>query len=143
MVSPGRPGKEAAMLQATNAFSSFAVPDLDAARKFYGDTLGLEVGEEQETGMLQLRVGSGQPVLVYDKPDHRPAVFTVLNFQVPDIDRAVADLKAAGVEMERYDLPDMRPDENGVYRGQGPAIAWFTDPAGNILSVLQQDASSG
>jgi catechol 2,3-dioxygenase-like lactoylglutathione lyase family enzyme len=130
------------MFQPSNAFSSFAVPDLDAARRFYGETLGLDVTTEPETGMLELRVGSGEPVLVYIKPDHQPAVFTVLNFPVPDIDQAVADLKAAGVSMERYDLPDLQPDANGVYRGQGPAIAWFKDPAGNILSVLQQDGAS-
>ena len=130
------------MFRPSDSFSSFAVPDLDAARRFYGETLGLDVGMEPEMGMLELRVGTGRPVLVYIKPDHRPAVFTVLNFAVPDIDDAVAQLKAAGVEMERYDVPDAQPDANGVYRGdQGPAIAWFTDPAGNILSVLQEGSS--
>ena len=128
------------MIPATNAFSSFAVPDLDAARTFYADKLGLAVTTGSETGMLELKVGSGQPVLVYHKPDHRPAVFTVLNFPVPNIDRAVADLEAAGVEMERYDMGDAEPDDHGIYRGQGPAIAWFTDPAGNILSVLEQES---
>jgi catechol 2,3-dioxygenase-like lactoylglutathione lyase family enzyme len=148
MPGPGRcrqpviAGKEAPMFQPTNAFSSFAVPDLEAARRFYGDTLGLQVSNEPEMGMLELQVGSGQPVLVYSKPDHRPAVYTVLNFPVSDIDRAVADLNAAGVEMQRYDMGgEMRADEHGIYRGQGPAIAWFTDPAGNILSILEQEAS--
>ncbi len=130
------------MLQPTNAFSSFAVPDLDAARRFYGETLGLELGTTPETGMLELKVGSGQPVLVYSKPDHQPAVFTVLNFPVSDIDRAVADLEAAGIRMERYDMGEAKPDDHGVYRGQGPAIAWFKDPAGNILSVLEQERPS-
>jgi catechol 2,3-dioxygenase-like lactoylglutathione lyase family enzyme len=136
-------GKEADMFRAEDAFSSFAVPDIDAARRFYGETLGLEVTDSSEAGLLELHVGGGAPVLLYPKPDHRPAVFTVLNFAVPDIDAAVRQLNAAGVELERYDLGGggAEPDDRGIYRGQGPAIGWFTDPAGNIISVLERPSS--
>ena len=122
------------MLARTRAFSGFAVDDIDAARKFYGDTLGLEVSEEH--GMLTLRLAGGAPVLVYPKPDHTPASFTILNFAVDDIDAAVDELAGRGVRFERYDGFDH--DERGITRGEGgPPIAWFTDPAGNVLSVLE------
>ncbi len=127
------------MLTINGAFSTFAVPDLDAARHFYKDQLGLDVRDETTMGLLELHLGGGAPITIYPKPDHRPAVFTVLNFLVSDIDRAVGELRAAGIEMQRYDNPEsgMTADEQGVYRGQGPAIAWFTDPAGNILAVIE------
>ena len=132
------------MFHAADAFSSFAVPDVDAARRFYGETLGLKITDSDEAGLIELHVGGGAPVLIYPKPDHRPAVFTVLNFVVPDIAASVRELNAKGVQLERYDLDgDARPDELGVYRGQGPAIGWFTDPAGNIISVLERPASNG
>ena len=123
------------MLADSKAFSGFAVPDLDQARRFYGETLGL--GVDDQDGSLNLHVGGDRSVLVYVKPDHTPATYTVLNFPVPDIDKAVAELAARGVRFERYDGFDQ--DDKGLARGMGPAIAWFTDPAGNILSVLQQD----
>lgn len=124
------------MFDDSTPFSSFAVPDTEAARAFYGDTLGLDVRDSRESGMLELHLGGGAPVLVYPKPDHAPANFTILNFAVPDIDAAVDRLIAAGVRMERY--PDFEQNEKGIARGpQGPAIAWFKDPAGNILSVLE------
>ena len=124
------------MLADSAAFSGFAVPDIEAARSFYADTLGLQVEVDEEMGgMLTLHLGGGTNVLVYPKPDHTPATYTVLNFPVDDIDRAVDELTAKGVRFERYD--GMHQDDKGVQRGQGPAIAWFTDPAGNILSVLQ------
>ena len=124
------------MLADSPAFSGFAVPDVEAARRFYADTLGLRVEvDEQMGGMLTLHLGGGANVLVYPKPDHVPATYTVLNFPVDDIDATVAELTSRGVTFERY--PGMPQDENGVQRGQGPAIAWFTDPAGNVLSVLQ------
>jgi predicted enzyme related to lactoylglutathione lyase len=134
-----RPARRNPMLQTKAAFSTFAVPDLDAARRFYGQTLGLQVRDQPEMGVMEIRVGDSQPVTVYPKPDFRPATFTVLNFVVDDIDRAVADLNANGVRMERYDdLPDMKPDAKGIVRDpNGPAIAWFTDPAGNILSLME------
>ena len=124
------------MLADSPAFSGFAVPDVEAARRFYADTLGLRVEvDERMGGMLTLHLGGGANVLVYPKPDHVPATYTVLNFPVDDIDATVAELTSRGVTFERY--PGMPQDENGVQRGQGPAIAWFTDPAGNVLSVLQ------
>src|SRR5690242_538164 len=128
------------MVTFSDAFSTFAVKDLDAARRFYRDVLGLDVREENQMGLLELHVGAGLPITIYPKPDHEPAVFTILNFLVDDIDAAVAGLVDAGVEMQRYDAPDsgMTADARGVYRGVGPAIAWFLDPDGNILSVIER-----
>jgi catechol 2,3-dioxygenase-like lactoylglutathione lyase family enzyme len=124
------------MLTDSAAFSGFAVPDIEAARQFYGDTLGLRTEVNQEMGgMLTLHLGGGKDVLVYPKPDHTPATYTVLNFPVDDVEREVDELTAKGVRFERYEGFDQ--DEKGIARGQGPAIAWFTDPAGNVLSVLQ------
>jgi catechol 2,3-dioxygenase-like lactoylglutathione lyase family enzyme len=124
------------MLADSAAFSGFAVPDIEAARQFYGDTLGLRTEVNQEMGgMLTLHLGGGTDVLVYPKPDHTPAGYTVLNFPVDDVDGAVDELTAKGVHFERYEGFDQ--DDKGIARGMGPAIAWFTDPAGNVLSVLQ------
>ena len=124
------------MLANSAVFSGFAVPDVEAARRFYADVLGLEVEVDEEMGgMLTLHLGGGTKVLVYPKPDHTPATYTVLNFPVDDVDRTVEELTARGVTFERY--PGFDQDDKGVARGQGPAIAWFTDPAGNILSVLE------
>jgi catechol 2,3-dioxygenase-like lactoylglutathione lyase family enzyme len=120
------------MLGDTKAFSGFAVDDLDAAEAFYGGTLGLEVTRDPPMGFLSLHLGSGAVVLVYPKPDHVPATFTVLNFPVDDTEAAVDALTAKGVEFLRYDSTD----DKGIQRGHGPDIAWFTDPAGNVLSVL-------
>jgi catechol 2,3-dioxygenase-like lactoylglutathione lyase family enzyme len=127
--------KEAVMFENTRAFSGFSVDDVLEARKFYGETLGLRVSEEY--GMLSLHIAGERDILVYPKPDHTPATFTILNFPVDDIEKAVDELAERGVRFERYD--DSNTDEKGIYRGQGPLIAWFKDPAGNILSVLQQD----
>jgi catechol 2,3-dioxygenase-like lactoylglutathione lyase family enzyme len=124
------------MFSAKNAFSGFAVRDLDAARSFYADTLGLDVSTD-EMGNLTLRLPGGASVLIYPKDDHVPAVYTILNFVVEDVDAAVDELGKAGVRMQRYDDLGMEADEKGIVRGDGPAIAWFTDPSGNILSVLQ------
>lgn len=122
------------MIDTTKAFSGFAVPDLDAAARFYGDTLGIDVTEED--GLLILRLGPDRPVLVYPKPDHVPAMFTILNFPVDDIDKAVDELASNGVRFVRYE--GFEHDERGIARAQGgPPIAWFTDPAGNILAVLE------
>lgn len=122
------------MFAATRPFSGFSVDDVPAARRFYAETLGLEVSEEQ--GMLTLHITDDTDVLVYPKPNHVPASFTILNFAVDDLDAAVDELSRRGVEFERYD--GYNQDERGIARGgQGPPIAWFTDPAGNILSVLQ------
>jgi catechol 2,3-dioxygenase-like lactoylglutathione lyase family enzyme len=127
--------KEAVMFENTRAFSGFSVDDVPEARKFYGETLGLRVSEEY--GMLSLHIAGERDILVYPKPDHTPATFTILNFPVDDIEKVVDELAERGVRFERYD--DSNTDEKGIYRGQGPLIAWFKDPAGNILSVLQQN----
>ena len=126
------------MLTDSPAFSGFAVNDLDAARSFYVDTLGLRVTDVPEMGgLMRLKLGSGADVLVYAKPDHVPATFTVLNFPVPDVEKAVEELAGRGVEFQRYENPPT--DEKGIMRAGGPLIAWFTDPAGNVFSVIQQD----
>jgi catechol 2,3-dioxygenase-like lactoylglutathione lyase family enzyme len=122
------------MFGKTKAFSGFAVDDIPAARRFYGETLGLEVTEEN--GMLTLHIAGDRPILVYPKPDHTPASYTILNFPVEDIDAAVDELVRRGVRFERYE--GMPADEKGIMRAGGPLIAWFTDPAGNVLSVLQE-----
>ena len=122
------------MFADTRAFSGFAVPDLPKAREFYEGTLGLRVSEENE--LLILPLAGGRDTLVYPKPDHVPATYTILNFPVTEIDEAVDGLTARGVRFERYDGMDQ--NEKGIWRGEGgPPIAWFTDPAGNILSVLE------
>jgi catechol 2,3-dioxygenase-like lactoylglutathione lyase family enzyme len=123
------------MFENTRAFSGFSVDDVPEARKFYGETLGLRVSEEY--GMLSLHIAGEWNILVYPKPDHTPASFTILNFPVDDIDEAVDELTERGVRFERYD--GLEQDEKGIFRGGGPYIAWFKDPAGNVLSVLQQD----
>ena len=121
------------MLKDSKAFSGFAVDDLAKARAFYGDTLGVETSEDN--GLLTLHLAGDRPTLVYPKPDHEPAGYTILNFPVDDIDAAVDGLAARGVEFLRYD--GFRQDAKGISRDAGPPIAWFTDPAGNILSVLE------
>lgn len=125
------------MFKDAKAFSGFSVDDIPKAKEFYGGTLGLEVSEEW--GMLTLRLAGGANVLVYPKGDeHVPASFTILNFPVADVERAVDELTAAGVPFEHYE-GEYGTDEKGIFRGEGPTIAWFRDPAGNILSVLEQD----
>ena len=123
------------MFSNTPAFSGFAVDDLDAARSFYRDTLGLEVTDE-EMGILTLHLAGDRATMIYPKPDFEPATYTILNFQVGDVTAAVDELSSRGVEFERYD--DFDQDEKGIAHtpGGGPDIAWFKDPAGNILSVL-------
>jgi predicted enzyme related to lactoylglutathione lyase len=127
--------EEAIMFGSTRAFSGFAVNDIAAARKFYGETLGIRVSEAN--GMLTLHIAGDRDILVYPKPDHVPATYTILNFPVDDIDKAVEQLSERGVRFQRY--PGIEADERGIVRAAGgPPIAWFTDPAGNVLSVLQQ-----
>ena len=129
-------GKQASTLfKEAEAFSSFSVNDIRRAKEFYGQTLGIKVTESAEGLELNTRGGN---VFIYAKPNHTPASFTVLNFPVKDIERAVDELETLGVRFEHYDMPDMKTDKRGIFRGQpGPQIAWFKDPAGNILSVLQ------
>jgi catechol 2,3-dioxygenase-like lactoylglutathione lyase family enzyme len=122
------------MLGTTKAFSGFSVDDTEVAKKFYGETLGIRVTEEH--GLLTLHLGGGNTILVYPKGDaHVPATFTILNFPVEDVDKAVDELTARGVRFAHYD--GLHQDARGVARGEGPPIAWFTDPAGNVLSVLE------
>ena len=123
------------MFANTKAFSGFAVDDIKKARQFYAETLGLEVTEE--SGMLTLHIAGDRPTLVYPKPNHTPASFTILNFPVDDIEAAIDQLTARGVVFERYD--GFGQDERGIMREQGPPIAWFKDPAGNVLAVIQLD----
>jgi catechol 2,3-dioxygenase-like lactoylglutathione lyase family enzyme len=123
-----------AVFGTTKAFSGFSVDDIERARQFYEGTLGLDVTEEN--GMLGLHIADGGDIMIYPKPDHTPATFTILNFPVEDIDRAVEDLTGHGIEMVRYE--GMNQDEMGIMRDFGPPIAWFLDPAGNVLSVLEE-----
>ncbi|MER6254479.1 VOC family protein [Streptomyces sp. NPDC001584] len=124
------------MFENSRAFSGFAVDDLEKAKEFYGTTLGLSVSEDQEMGLLRLDLAGGTAVMVYPKEDHRPAAYTILNFPVDDVERAVDELTARGVAFERYE--GFEADAKGIVHGEDgmPTIAWFKDPAGNILSVL-------
>ena len=122
------------MFGTTKAFSGFAVNDIPAAKRFYQEILGLAV-EENPAG-LTLRIAGDRPILVYARPDHTPASYTILNFPVDDVEKAVDELVARGVRVERYE--GFEQDEKGIHRGEGPLIAWFTDPAGNVLSVIQE-----
>jgi catechol 2,3-dioxygenase-like lactoylglutathione lyase family enzyme len=122
------------MFTSSGAFSGFSIDDAEAAKKFYGDTLGLRV-TQLENGFLNLHLDSGAVVLAYVKENHEPASFTILNFEVDDVDAAVDDLNARGVDTNIYGS-DIPADSRGVMKGNGPDIAWFRDPAGNVLSVL-------
>ena len=125
------------MLKITKVFSSFSVNDLQKAKEFYGQTLGLEVSESKQG--LDLHLAGGQEVFIYPKPNHIAATFTVLNFMVANIDEAVGDLAAKGIQFEKYAEEHMKTDEKGIVRGNeyGPSIAWFKDPAGNFLAVIE------
>jgi catechol 2,3-dioxygenase-like lactoylglutathione lyase family enzyme len=125
------------MFANTKAYSGFAVDDLEKAREFYGETLGLRTSMvSEEGGVMSLELAGDRNTLVYQKPDFTPATYTILNFPVDDIDEAVDELTARGVRFERYD--GFEQDERGIARGNGPSIGWFKDPAGNILSVLEE-----
>jgi predicted enzyme related to lactoylglutathione lyase len=123
------------MLRESKAFSGFSANDIAKAKEFYGRTLGLKVSEAN--GLLTLHLAGGNNVLIYPKPNHTPATFTVLNFPVDDVDQAVDELTKRGVRFEIYDQPEIKTDKKGIMRGNGPTIAWFKDPAGNILSVVE------
>jgi predicted enzyme related to lactoylglutathione lyase len=123
------------MLGDSKAFSGFSTNDIEKAKEFDGRTLGLKVSESN--GLLTLHLAGGNNVLIYPKPNHAPATFTVLNFPVDDVDQAVDELTKRGVRFEIYDLPDIKTDKKGIMRGNGPTIAWFKDPAGDILSVIE------
>src|SRR2546423_6697645 len=123
------------MLRDSKAFSGFSAGDIQTAKKFYSETLGLDVSESH--GLLTLRLAGGNNDLIYPNPNHVPATFTVLNFPVDDVDLSVDELSRRGVRFEMYNGPEIKTDEKGIMRGNGPTIAWFKDPAGNILSVLE------
>lgn len=123
------------MIRSERAFSGFSVDDIEAARAFYGEVLGLEVSVN-EMGILEIPLPGGGHAIAYPKSDHVPADFTILNFSVDDVDAAVADLNASGVTTKIYDDEQLPTDATGVMRGHGPTIAWFRDPAGNVLSVI-------
>lgn len=124
------------MFATTRVFSSFSVDDIDAARNFYGNIMGLELSPVAEAGPIWLHASGGQDTLIYLKADHAPAAYTVLNFSVPDIAHAVDQLTARGLRLERY--PELETDDRGVYHGAEHSVAWFTDPAGNTLSLVQE-----
>jgi predicted enzyme related to lactoylglutathione lyase len=126
------------MLEQSRAFSGFSVDDVERAKQFYGETLGLKVSDG-EMGLAVLHLAGDRDTIVYPKPNHEPASFTILNFPVEDIEATVDALDERGVEFERYEGTDVETDEKGIFRGGGPLIAWFKDPAGNILSVIQTD----
>jgi catechol 2,3-dioxygenase-like lactoylglutathione lyase family enzyme len=125
------------MLGNTKAYSGFAIDDLDAAKQFYGETLGINVSVlDEENGLLSLHLAGDRDTLAYRKEDFEPATYTILNFEVDDVEAAVDELSSRGINFERYE--GFEQDEKGIARGPGPSIAWFKDPAGNILSVMQQ-----
>ena len=124
------------MLKESKAFSGFSVNDIQKAKDFYGRTLGLQVSESH--GLLTLQLAGGNQVLIYPKVNHAPATFTVLNFPVENVDDSVDELAKRGVRFEIYDESDIKTDEKGIMRGNGPTIAWFKDPAGNVLSVIEE-----
>ena len=124
--------------QTAHAFSGFSVDDIDAARSFYGDTLGMDV-TTNAMGFLDISLPDGGSILVYAKPNHEPASFTILNFPVDDVAAVVASLTERGVTFEHYEGTPAQTDDDGVFRGGGPLIAWFTDPSGNVLSVIEGD----
>ncbi len=124
------------MLKESKAFSGFSVNDIQKAKDFYGRTLGLQVSESH--GLLTLQLAGGNKVIIYPKVNHAPATFTVLNFPVENVDESVDELAKRGVRFEIYDESDIKTDEKGIMRGNGPTIAWFKDPAGNVLSVIEE-----
>jgi catechol 2,3-dioxygenase-like lactoylglutathione lyase family enzyme len=130
------------MFDHAKPFSGFSVDDLQQAKRFYGETLGLDVSDAP-MGTLQLRLDDDTRILVYEKSNHQPATFTILNFPVDDVDRAVSELSERGVRFEVYREGPLRTDERGIHRDGGPKIAWFKDPAGNFLSILEPESDGG
>ena len=126
------------MLKNAKAFSGYSVDNLQKAKQFYSEVLQLNVSENKEMPLLNLHINGSGDIMIYEKPDHKPATYTVLNFPVDDIESVVSELKGAGVNFESYDLPQLKTDQDNIMRGNGPNIAWFKDPAGNILSVIEE-----
>ena len=125
------------MLKNAKAFSSFSVNNISEAKRFYGETLELEISEDKEMGLLNVHIPGSAPIVIYPKPDHTPATFTILNFPVKEVEAAVDYLGKRGVKFEKYDDDYLQTDEKGISRGEGPKIDWFKDPSGNFLSVLE------
>ena len=125
------------MFKDTKAFSGYSVDDTAKAKAFYSDILDIKA-KEGEMGILELHINSNNPIILYPKPNHKPATFTVLNFPVSDVEKTVQQLKDKGVFFETYDFENLKTDPDNIFRGGGPKIAWFKDPAGNILSVLEE-----
>lgn len=130
------------MFKDTKAFSGFSVNDLQKAKQFYGEILGIKVTQDEDMPVLTLHIASGNPVIIYLKPNHAPATFTILNFPVENVQQTVQALKLKGVVFESYSGPDIETGPDHVFRGGGPLIAWFKDPAGNILSVIEADRNA-
>ena len=128
------------MFKDTKAFSSFSVDNLEKAEQFYGELLQLGISVHKEMGLFQLQINGGNDIVVYEKPNHVPATFTILNFPVQDVETSVKELKNLGITFENYDMPDLKTDADNISRGNGgPAVAWFKDPAGNILSLMESE----
>jgi predicted enzyme related to lactoylglutathione lyase len=127
------------MLNNSHAFSGFSVNNIAQAKQFYGETLGIEVSEESQMGMLWLHLAGGNKIMVYPKPNHVPATFTILNFPVDNIEQTVDELTSKGVKFEIYNEGMLKTNEKGISANpEGPKIAWFKDPAGNFLSLIQE-----
>ncbi len=127
------------MLNNSKAFSSFSVNDSEKAKQFYSEVLGLQVSEVPEMkGLLNLHIKGSESIMIYPKPNHQPATFTVLNFPVKDVEKTVDELTGKGVKFEIFDDKDLKTDKKGIMRGRGPTIAWFKDPAGNFISIMEE-----
>lgn len=131
-------GSSKELLKDSIAFSSFSVNDIDEARSFYDEILGLDVSEVDEMGTITITFANGNELFIYPKPEHEPATFTVLNFPVSDIEATVEEFKNSGIIFEQYD-GELKTDKNGIFRDNGHAMAWFKDPSGNIISILEMD----
>ena len=127
------------MLRKSKAYSGFSVGNPEKAKKFYSEILGIQVKNEEMEGLFSLKINGGNSILVYPKENHEPATYTILNFPVSDVEKKVDEMISKGVEFEHYDTKDIKTDAKGIFRGGGPLIAWFKDPAGNILSVIEEE----
>ncbi|GAA3987696.1 VOC family protein [Mucilaginibacter dorajii] len=127
------------MLKESKAFGGFSVNDTAKAKEFYSNVLGLDVKDEAMGGVISIQLAGGNYIIAYPKPNHVPATFTILNFPVPDVEKAVDELTQRGVKFIIYNEENFKTDDKGIFRGGGPVIAWFADPAGNIMSVIQQN----
>lgn len=127
------------MLGKSKAYSGFSVDNPEKAKKFYSEILGLQVNDEEMEGLFSLKITGGNSILVYPKENHEPATYTILNFPVSDVEKKVDEMISKGVKFEHYDTKDIKTDAKGIFRDGGPLIAWFKDPAGNILSIIEEE----